>query len=157
MSGAFEKSLEGVVFMPAMVTRNVAGLCMYGQFIAFGYVPKDEKTDAGEKYYIQITAPNLTSNKAKMTDEGYAAFAAVCGKEGENLVMGAPVLLDVRPMVFNGAQYWQATGFHVRPDNQYPFSFSSAPLPPVGSPGSGAAAVDVSSSGSGAGKDGGKK
>lgn len=130
--GLCRKNLEGVLPMPAMVTKQVAGLGMYGQFVAFGFVPRDDKTDAGEKYYIQITAPNLTSNKARMTDECYIAFSSVCGKEGENLMMGAPVLLDVRPMVFKDVQYWQATGFHLRPDNTYPFDFPPVKLPPVG-------------------------
>lgn len=135
--------------MPALVTRNVSGLGMYGQFIGFGYVPADEKTDAGEKFYIQITAPNLTSNKARMTDECYAAFASLCGKEGENLMMSAPVLLDVRPMVFRDTQYWQATGFHLRPNNSYPFEFPPVKLPPVGSSGSGASDASSASGSSG--------
>lgn len=146
--------------MPGLVTKNVAGLGMYGQFIAFGYVPRDEKTDAGEKYYIQITAPNLTSSKAKMTDECFVAFSTACGKEGEKLMMGAPVLLDVRPMVFNGSQYWQAVGFHLRPDNSYPFDFPPVTLPPVSGASDAFSASSASGSGvsgSASGKDVGKK
>ena len=127
--------------MPRMITEVVAGVCMYGDFIADGRVPADEKTDAGEKYYVQITGPNLTSYKVRLTDSAYQQFMAA------DVGMGVPVLMDVRPMVFNGVQYWQAESFYVRPDGRQPFMRSS----PAPAPASPAAAGSASAPGSASG------
>ena len=127
--------------MPRMVTEVVAGVCMYGDFIADGYVPADEKSDAGEKYYIQITAPNLNSYKARMTDSAYAQFMAA------DVAMGTPVLMDVRPMVFRDTQYWQAESFYVRPDGRQPFMRSSPAPVPAPSAVAGSASAPGSASG----------
>lgn len=130
--------------MPRMITEVVAGVCMYGDFIASGYVPADEQSDAGEKYYIQITAPNLNSYKARMTDAAYQQFMAAVVR------MGMPVLMDVQPMVFNGNQYWRAESFYVRPDGRQPFMRSSpsagaVPTPTL-TPGSGSASAGAKKS-----------
>lgn len=100
--------------MPRLVTEVVAGLLMYGDFIAEGYVPADEQSSAGEKYYVQLTAPNLTSNKVRLTDEAYAQMQEC------DYRMGSPILLSVRPMVFRDTQYWRGESFHVRPDGHPP-------------------------------------
>lgn len=102
--------------MPRMVTDTVAGLIMYGDFIASGYVPADEQSTAGEKVYVQVTAPNLTSHKVRLTDE---AVQQMYDSES-SLRMGSPVMIDVRPMVFRDAQYWRGESFHVRPDGRRP-------------------------------------
>ena len=100
--------------MPRLVTQVVAGLLMYGDFIADGFVPKDEQSSSGEKYYIQLTAPNLTSNKVRLTDEAYQQLLE------SDVHMGSPILVSVRPMVFNGVQYWRGESFAVRPDGHPP-------------------------------------
>lgn len=100
--------------MPRLVTEAVAGLIMYGDFIAEGYVPADEQSSAGEKYYVQLTAPNLTSYKVRLTDEAYAQM------QDCDYRMGSPIQLDVRPMVFRDTQYWRGESFHVRPDGRRP-------------------------------------
>lgn len=137
--------------MPRMVTDTVAGLIMYGDFIASGYVPADEQSTAGEKVYVQVTAPNLTSHKVRLTDE------AVQQMYESDLRMGSPVMMDVRPMVFRDAQYWRGESFHVRPDGRRPVWPAARPA----SDSSSAAASNApNASGSGSGstpKSGGGK
>ena len=94
--------------MPRMITDIVAGVVMYGNFIAFGYVPKEEQSDRGEKYYIQITAPNLNSYKARLTDEAYQQFQQCLQKLGDNAPPFFPVLMNVSYSLFNGQVYWRA-------------------------------------------------
>lgn len=107
--------------MPRIVTHVVAGLLMYGDFIADGWVPKDEQSSSGEKYYIQLTAPDLTSNKVRLTDEAYQQL------QESDVRMGSPILVAVRPMVFNGVQYWRGESFSVRPDGYPPVWRSARP------------------------------
>lgn len=104
------------MIVPRMVTDTVAGLIMYGDFIASGYVPADEQSTAGEKVYVQVTAPNLTSHKVRLTDEAVQQMY----ESESDLRMGSPIMLDVRPMVFRDAQYWRGESFHVRPDGRRP-------------------------------------
>lgn len=128
--------------MPVMVTDVVAGIIMYGDFIASGYVPAEEQSNnGGEKVYVQITAPNLQSYKIRLTD------AAVAQMSDCDLRPMSPVMLDVRPMVFRDTQYWRGESFHVRPDGHrpvWPSSRKAAPeavLSTNGAPGNPASAA----------------
>ena len=131
--------------MPRMITEIVSGVVMYGDFIGTGYVPAEEQSDRGEKYYIQITGPNLTSYRARMTDEAYAQLAQY------DVSMGMPVLMDVSYSLFNGQVYWRAESFHVRPDGRQPFMRSSPPAgagavptpPPTAAPGPGSGSASA--------------
>ena len=136
--------------MPRMITDIVAGVVMYGNFIAFGYVPKEEQSDRGEKYYIQITAPNLNSYKARLTDEAYQQFQQCLQKLGDNAPPFFPVLMNVSYSLFNGQVYWRAESFFLRPDNQSPFARLSANAAPNAAANASANVKPSSGSGSGA-------
>lgn len=154
---SFDFDFLGGFCVPRMITKIVAGVVMYGSLIGVGYIPAEEKSDAGEKYYIQVTGPNLTSYKPRMTDEAYQQFQMA---GGDSLPMGAPVMMSVSHSLFNGNIYWRAESFSLRPDAGDPFarpagssgfggSFSSSAPSAPRAGASASSAPDTASKGSG--------
>lgn len=91
-----------------VITERYAGVLLCGDVIQSGYIPEDEQTKAGEKYYVQTTAPGMTSNAVRMSETAWNQFL------DSGADMGTPCVMEVRSSVFNGAQYYTADSFHVR-------------------------------------------
>lgn len=91
-----------------VVTDRYAATLIFGDIIASGYLPPDVKNGTEEKYYLQVTAPGLTSHAVRMTEKAWEQYLE------SGAVDGTPCVMEVRSSVFNGAQYYSADSFHVR-------------------------------------------
>lgn len=94
--------------MPGIVTDRYSGVLLCGDVIQSGYVPEDKQTATGEKYYVQVTAPGLTSYRVRMTENAWSQFM----ESGAD--MGTPCVMSVRSSVFNNQQYYSADDFYIR-------------------------------------------
>lgn len=99
-----------------VITERICGTLMYGDFLGAGYVAADETAKTGEKYYIQISAPGLTSHAVRVPDSVWLKYME------SDCDMGTPIAMTVRSSVFNNAVYYSAEDFYIR-DNVPP-SFS---------------------------------
>lgn len=92
-----------------VITDRYAGVLLCGDVIASGYIPPQERDDkSGEKYYLQVTAPGLSSYAVRMSEAAWNQFF----ESGAD--MGTPCALEVRSSVFNGQQYYSADSFFLR-------------------------------------------
>lgn len=91
-----------------VVTDRYAATLIFGDIIASGYLPPDTKNGTEEKYYLQVTAPGLTSHAVRMTEKAWNQYLDSGAEDG------TPCVLEVRASVFNGTQYYTADSFHVR-------------------------------------------
>lgn len=91
-----------------VVTDRYAAVLMLGDIIASGYLPPDEKNGTEEKYYLQVTAPGLSSCAVRMTENAWNQYLESGAADG------TPCVMEVRSSVFNGTQYYTADSFHVR-------------------------------------------
>lgn len=94
--------------MPRIMTDRYSGVLLCGDVIQSGYVPENEQDKTGEKYYVQVTAPGLTSYRVRLTDAAWNQFLE------SNADMGTPCVMSVRSSVFNGQQYYTADEFQIR-------------------------------------------
>lgn len=101
-----------------VVTERISGTLMYGDFLGAGYVAADETAKTGEKYYIQISAPGLTSHAVRVPDSVWEKYME------SDCDMGTPIAMHVRSSVFNNTVYYSAEDFYIR-DNVPP-SFSAS-------------------------------
>lgn len=91
-----------------VILERYAGVLLFGDVIQSGYIPADKQSDTGEKYYVQVTAPGMTSYAVRMTEKAWAQFL------DSSADMGTPCLMEVRSSVFNGVQYYTADSFAIR-------------------------------------------
>lgn len=91
-----------------VLTEHYAGILLFGNVIQSGYIPADKQADTGEKYYVQVTGPNMTSFAVRMTDKAWEQFT------DSNADVGMPCVMEVRSTVFNGSQYYTADSFAIR-------------------------------------------
>lgn len=90
------------------ITDRYAATLHCGDVIQSGYIPPDEQTKAGEKYYVQVTAPGMLSYAVRMTEKAWSQYM------DSGADMGTPCVMEVRSAVFNGQQYYTADSFYVR-------------------------------------------
>lgn len=91
-----------------VVLERYAGVLLFGTVIQSGYIPADKNSETDERYYVQVTAPGMSSYAVRMTEKAWTQFL------DSGADQGTPCIMEVRSSVFNGAQYYTADSFAVR-------------------------------------------